>query len=307
MGNNYSELISNEFQSESPCAESINRYRKHVSDKDFYKIVVENVKAHNRKLVYYFNAIGELNNKICGEQNLLNLSISYGSFPIFNCILYNNYNIIIKYDSLRLACYNNRKEMLKTLIEKRVEFKNIMISCCVNERVSSEIIRILLQNGADVNHRDDVCGKTPVFYAIHHRDMGILDILIRYGADYSEFNLGDMPNNENGNFMCNRIRELRSSRVAVPVAVSESGRESVEVAISVAVSESVLVPVAVLNTEKSCPMCRKINIFHKIFTDGVELNCCICLNKNANNYSGICGHTVCESCYNDPNFRSLIR
>ncbi len=61
---------------------------------------------------------------------------------------------------------------------------------------SLEIIRILLENGADIEGRDD-SGKTALFYAIQMKNIEMVRLLIESGADVkTKDHQGNTPLNE---------------------------------------------------------------------------------------------------------------
>lgn len=88
--------------------------------------------------------------------------------------------------AMTFAAVNHHPEILHTLFEhgdsldeEAGDWKAIHFA--VQYR-STETIRILIANGADVNYRDDE-GKTPLMRAAKNSDNVILDILLEGGAD----------------------------------------------------------------------------------------------------------------------------
>lgn len=255
MGTYYSKLILNEFKSDTICSNSIDRYRKHIEQEEFHNLVNECVMKDYKGVAVYFNEIGQLNEKQLDGCYLLNYAVTYGSPKIFKYILDNVENI--DENSMLFACYNNRKMMLKLLIEKGGNIGDLLFKCCIRNSVMPSIIELLLDKGADVNERS-MLNRTPLYYAMRNRDIPIMGLLIRRGANISDISDDDIIDDDNGRF----IMMMKLNKLA-----------------------------------KRCPTCRIVSKFHKLFIGDVEIVCCICLEKSNSNYSGTCGHTVCEVCY----------
>jgi len=99
-----------------------------------------------------------------------------------------------KYYRTPLTCAINERniEIVKLLLEngadanKKDKDGDIPITCAINKR-DIEIVKLLLENGADAN-KEVKKGNTPLIYAVRKGDIEILKYLIKNGADVNATN-----------------------------------------------------------------------------------------------------------------------
>ena len=71
----------------------------------------------------------------------------------------------------------------KTPLIYAIEYRTLL-----SESIEDDLIRLLINQGANVNHVD-MSGLTPIFYAIYRGISSIVKILLDYGADYKYENI----------------------------------------------------------------------------------------------------------------------
>ena len=96
---------------------------------------------------------------------------------------------------LHIACMCNDIDNVRDLIESMdVNIRNKYLgtalhTCCCNPDPNFKLIKILVENGADVNARDNE-NDTPLYFIGQQRNTEIRDYLVENGADINEYYRG---------------------------------------------------------------------------------------------------------------------
>ncbi len=96
---------------------------------------------------------------------------------------------------LHTAIMSGRTQVAELLIKRGAEFKvdKLLEDMVSNNLTDRDVIRLLLRNGADINHITDQ-GNTPLQAAIQQNNLVLVKLLIDYGADVNKpDNTGQTP------------------------------------------------------------------------------------------------------------------
>eukprot|EP01071_Lankesteria_metandrocarpae_P003707 Lankesteria_metandrocarpae@DN3125_c0_g1_i1.p1 len=96
-----------------------------------------------------------------------------------------------KFSSFSGACYNGNVDKMKDILKKEKDKAKIMNT--VNEdgmtpllraaqRSSPDVIKLLIENGADVRLASKKTGETPLHIAAFHRNKGVVEVLLETEA-----------------------------------------------------------------------------------------------------------------------------
>ena len=107
--------------------------------------------------------------------------------------------------ALMSAAFNGHVETLKTLLDAGADV-NLRVNNGVTPLMAAcgpypAAVRLLLENGAEVNATDDIENFTALMYAATEGLSPVVDILLEYGADPS---MKDVDGDTAGNFAGNR-------------------------------------------------------------------------------------------------------
>ena len=97
---------------------------------------------------------------------------------------------------LHLYCMIEDIDKVRELIERHVDVNirnkysgTALHSCCCNPDPNFKLIKILVENGADVNARDDD-NDTPLYFIGQKNNKEICNYLVKNGADINEYYRG---------------------------------------------------------------------------------------------------------------------
>ena len=130
---------------------------------------------------------------LCIYGSLLEL-IKNGNVDFVRFLLENGADVNgLNDDNLKAAVIGGHINMVRLLLQKGAN--NRSINKAFREAIfnnpanpdSFNIAKLLLENGADINHVD-VCGYTPLMEAVRRGDINMVILLLDNGADVNHFN-----------------------------------------------------------------------------------------------------------------------
>ena len=294
MGNNPGKIIQEELRKTKYSYEIIEKNRNLITKHQFDKIIVDEIGNFNFNVLEYLYTSNQINE----------LFYHHHTYNIKNELLPPISIAIIKYaehdtNTKILNKPIDKKTFIDYLIDKadinKVGNNNLspLMYACIYKKLY--IVQKLIDSGANINYTIDLPDnkKVTALHLIcsekgHDSNIdNIIKLLVDCGADvncgkFTPFELAcHFRNLEIIKFMFDKGGKINQSLIDT---IDEC-------------DDDVKLFIKGKTQYKQCPVCRNSTRFHKIYTNGSVIECCVCFEKKENMFAGIeCGNIICGDC-----------